>query len=1294
MSQSVRQSNLFAAEDFKNVYRTFQNVDFRAYDYDSLREALFDNIREQYPEDFNDYIESSEFVALVDTLAILGTSLAFRTDINSRENSLDTAERRESLIRLARWINYQPRRNIPANGLFKLQGVETSEPITDGAGRRINNTTIFWNDPNNPDSFEQFITILNAAFSTQTQFGRPLKRQNIGGIPTELYQMENVKNLNVVYPLQISTDQQTLPFDVVNPDIDDTLNVIEERHPDPSDAFHMIYRNDGQGLGSDNTGFFLHFKQGSLERTDRRIDIPVPNRIIDVDVENINESDVYVQEIEDTGDVIDKWTRVPSLIGNNVIFNSIDIGQRDIFQTISRTNDQISVKFSDGNFGNLPTGTFRIWHRISANRRFTLRPQNVRGESITIPYISKSGQQHQIRLVFSLEQTIGNAQPSETNEQIRERAPQVYYTQNRMVNNEDYNVFPLTRGNEIVKLRAINRTHAGHSRFIDINDPTGRHQNVNLLGEDGAVYKDQNRFREEVETSVIDTNPDTFVQNTLERITRNNYLKTFYYETYIDAYETRNMGAFDFREASSQGEDIFWKTLPEQKRNNTGYFTTDVQSPLQGVINTTTSVFDFLKPGAKLKFAASDQSDDYVIVGVNSIDGFGVPQTGSPDEIGPVELTSEIEDTWQLISIIPPIRTSFEPEEIDDITDQFDNNISVFGLGYDLELDEWYVMQESDMDLQADFTLGVENDVRPINEVPESWLVKFELVSTQDDNYYEIITRGERYIFESLNNIRFFFDPEDRAFDLERGRFIDDEILFLDINNAPSLVETWEYESGEWTLVSRSDGQFITVSYDNDIIVMPSRTLEEDDVRVKVFYQPSSTVEEEFITVDNTVLSNGILQINDAIVNAGIDINDVVKVEIYYVGKTKKLENEIVWNISSNIVQEDGYTDTRKVEVMPKDTNRDGVADDPLSFRSFVNVRTDRVYLERFIDFDELEYFRPWVTGWIDLQGETIDNSTVSTPGQLQSYTLLGNDLIIVDDEAHLQEIVDEVNNITFDGPGGDKSLIIKELESKIILLDDVEEFKRFVFREIIDSQTGGIVDIVLEFVNDKDHKIKVGRSFTLDRNNNFPENLYFRWRHFAPRNSRIDPSISNIIDMFVLTQSYLRDVEVWKEEGNPLEEFPEPPTTENLRIQFSEIEEFKSLSDQIIWRPAKIRPLFGRRSDEELRATFKVVKVPGSSATDNEIKSRVIEAVDSFFDVNNFDFGDSFFYSELAAFIHQQLPTIIGSVVVVPKNNSSNFGDLFQVKAQSDELFISTATVADVDIVRSLTEKNLRIGN
>ena len=98
MSQIARQRNLFAAEDFTVIYDSFKQANFQSYDYDTIRTAMVDYIKNRYPENFNDWIKSSEFVALVELMSFLGHNLAFRADLAVRENFLSTAERRESVL--------------------------------------------------------------------------------------------------------------------------------------------------------------------------------------------------------------------------------------------------------------------------------------------------------------------------------------------------------------------------------------------------------------------------------------------------------------------------------------------------------------------------------------------------------------------------------------------------------------------------------------------------------------------------------------------------------------------------------------------------------------------------------------------------------------------------------------------------------------------------------------------------------------------------------------------------------------------------------------------------------------------------------------------------------------------------------------------------------------------------------------------------------------------------------------------------------------------------------------------
>ena len=45
MAQKTRQNKIFAAEDYTVVYESYVNANFQAFDYDTIREAMVDYVR-------------------------------------------------------------------------------------------------------------------------------------------------------------------------------------------------------------------------------------------------------------------------------------------------------------------------------------------------------------------------------------------------------------------------------------------------------------------------------------------------------------------------------------------------------------------------------------------------------------------------------------------------------------------------------------------------------------------------------------------------------------------------------------------------------------------------------------------------------------------------------------------------------------------------------------------------------------------------------------------------------------------------------------------------------------------------------------------------------------------------------------------------------------------------------------------------------------------------------------------------------------------------------------------------
>ena len=1300
MSESIRQNNLFSGEDYRKIFKAYQFIDYTAYDFDTLKQALINYIQTYYPEDFNDYIESSEFIAIIELIAYLGTSLAFRTDLNSRENFIDTAERRESVIRLAQMVNYTPKRNIAASGLFKIDALETNQPLTDSNGIPINDVAIFWNDPNNPDWFDQFVQICNATFSPLNPFGRPTKSGAIGSIPTDLYQLNNITRLSVTYPITISVNGQQYPVDVCNPDLINNERIFE-RDPNPSNPFNFIYRNDSLGVGSANTGFFLYFRQGTLQNVDVNFEFPVPNRLFPIDLTNINQDDVYIQETDQTGSVISQWARVPALAGENVIYNSIQFAQRNIFDVISGAGDTVTVRFADGNFGNVPTGLFRAWVRPSANEALVIRPEAAQGLQISIPYIGANQQQYNLRVTFSLEQTISNAAPAETDEQIRLRAPEVFSTQSRMVNGSDYNVLPLVYGNQIAKLQAINRTYSGQSRYIDLNDPTGFHRDLIIFGEDGALFRDnQNVLRQVISDSSNSGSIESILVNTVQEMLRDPKVINFYYDEYLPQFEStvrvnRNEPTdpdgpqpegYSLLELANPNQlQLYWKTSPEKFKNDTGFFANDTipGSSAVTLVNTldssnpnpgqdeTYQPWGFIKAGAILSLGIPGNDSSVQSATVNNVVQSGLPLTVSSSNpyasIGPVELGREIQRNYRALKVTPPFRNDLNSTEIDLIVQAVDAGIS-FWLYYDLLTDSWGTSVAatpglSDQSEQPWKYAPV--DVIGLNQqiystwapYPASGLIYISIASDNQvgTTTYDLTARGRVYVFESYRDVRFFWEPGQVVIDNASGLALQDTIEVMPMVNTNSTVDN------------------------NQPIIDP--------------------------------------------------VNSYLK-------------KEVLFNLSGVYIQNDGYQDTSKIEVSLSDANNDGIPDDPQAFNRLVSPE-ERVVFEYFADeVTGYQTTRPWVCRWNTtfkgytgnlyvyfpvlnsgdttlfsspfisninpasaLPGFALDPESVD-PAALVAY-MSDLDLMFVNNLLQIESISAQVtaffNNDAIAYPDStavtDKIDIVTEFFINKSYLDfsvsppGYGKYYTLAFEDtdnLPTYPTGKVISVI----DDRYHYDRNGKSFTQNTSVEEIERipLYFKWSHYSPIDQRVDPAPSNIIDMIAITDSYYRDVLIWKNSNGSIQNLPAPPTTEELRVQFQDLNQYKMVSDSIVWNSGKFKVLFGTQAEPELQATFKVVKAPSSSVSDNEVKTKVIEAIDAYFDIRNWDFGEKFFYTELAAFIHQQLSRIISSVVIVPNNASSQFGNLFEIAASPDELFISTATVNNVQIVVSLTDQNLRV--
>ena len=205
-------------------------------------------------------------------------------------------------------------------------------------------------------------------------------------------------------------------------------------------------------------------------------------------------------------------------------------------------------------------------------------------------------------------------------------------------------------------------------------------------------------------------------------------------------------------------------------------------------------------------------------------------------------------------------------------------------------------------------------------------------------------------------------------------------------------------------------------------------------------------------------------------------------------------------------------------------------------------------------------------------------------------------------------------------------------------------------------------------------------------------DDLNFAWFHFTPRLNLVDPAASNIIDIFIITIGFETAMRQFLDGRVDVQ--PSPPSPLDLRIAYAGLLENKMISDTTILHSGKFKILFGARANPELRAKIKVIRPSDPTQkrlTDNEVKVRVVNMVKRFLDTDFWQFGETFFFSELSAAIHIDLGLEIDSAVLVPTFAANQFGDLYVVQSREDEIFIADISTGDIEIVTSYTPENIR---
>ncbi len=1080
------------AESYERAHEIFTQVNFNSFDYASIKESLLDYIKLYYPEDFNDYIESSEFIALLEIFAYATELMAYRIDTNAHENFITTAQRKESILRLAKLISYNSSRNIPSRGLVKLSSIQTTETIIDSQGRNLAGKQIIWNDSNNSDWKEQFLLIMNRVLEQDFGTVNPNERVQIDDVLFELYTWNN-KPLNVdgraVFSYSVTTNGQGFPMELV-PAALDTRGPREKR-PERNLSFSLLYANDGLGDSSDTTGFMLFTKQGTLQLLEKNYDGITPNQTTDILTVDINETDIYINNVNaDSREVLlvdpvvnilphlvsadlrfGEWISVDLSNAQNILFNTNL--NRNKYEIETLADDQIRIIYGDGEFSTIPSGAFDIWYRTSANTNISIPRSAIIDKSSSFTYVDQGGAVQTLSFKFSLISSLQNSSKSEDIEHVRNVAPSVYYSQDRMVNGRDYNTFML-QDPTILKLRSVNRTFAGDSKYIAWHDPSEYYENVKLFGDDAALYWNEQ----------APTNGALHVITTPESA-----------ESVIHNYMEPLLCSSDFFSAFAPRYEVLGKN----------------PAKLRCVFN-----------GSSIPYSFNSTT--------NEVGAIAVALTAAL-------VTTPIVDIY-----------------------------------YSVEYDEWTVgIHPCDSGTPPISCTGVANSY---------WMFRIE------------------------------------------ARF------------AGSNLSGWD------------------VHWRTRRMLVHSKTTK--------FYNPNLTG----AVVDFDTLNSRLDRILMLKANATAEQTGILS--------STKTFTVIGQELVEQNLPNSGLPDEHKLSILPIDTNGDGVPDNLTQGEIF-----DATYLYT-IDGTE--------------PTDNITGNPVITIPQQKFYigVMAASDVII------------HVNGLPYTFGAAVNGWTLADIETNItrnlftfssnppvygdIITIEVKDYVYFYRKTLIDSwepqpntkdvATNWSLDTTIS-ENNKHNKRYAGR---------YP--LNFAWLHTTPRFHLIDPAASNIIDTFIVTKGYHTDLVRYLENKSDIP--PDLPTSLSLRTTYATLLDNRMISDSVILHPGKFKILFGHRADPEIRAIFKVVRPTQHTLTDNEVKVRVVSSIREFFNINNWEFGETFYYTELAASIHAILGPEIDSIVIVPTFNQNQFGDLFQIQAREDEMFIADVSTSDVQIVQSLTRGNI----
>ena len=1389
---------------------------------------------------------------------------------------------------MAKTLGYNKTRPTNARGFLKITSVTTNQPIADNEGNSLANRTINWNDSNNADWYENFIDIINASLTSTSKIQDPMASMVLSGIENYLYEInQSDASRAVSFSFEAPVSGANRRFEAVRTEFKD--DKIIEAEPIETKKFTIINRNDNLGPASDRTGFFVYAKTGKLNFENFTYNTKVSNLIETIASANISNTDVWVQRVDTTNTYSSSVTKVDNDTRETAIYNSLRNGNGDIVSVNTIDNNAVELHYGDGVFGNAASGNYRVWFRTTDNENYRVDRNDVNEKVISIPYTGADKKNYRLVLTLSSTRDFSENFAAESYTSVRRVAPRSYYSQDRMVNAQDYNVLPLSLGSNIIsKVKAVNTTFAGNSRYFEMDDVTGHHSNISITGTDGGVYSDTDAITMKLSFNRQNGNTTDFVRNEITKALGHHSLINLFYEIN--------------NEESSDPESVNYSL------QNSVSFTTDVKDRKMINIDQNSNPESSVWPGDFLKLNFSDTGENQWVKVQYGEETSPVTALITNNKL---RVTSRIgRNEGDIVSIVRGYRTRLEADEINEIKNKIAESEEKIIIKYvktnDFQYYKWKIHDDVNSELDPNNTVFIE--------------LTYNSGLRESEAEYKVKFTGKKIVFASNNDVKFYYSNEDLIVNNETNLANRDSILInylTNTNNAapadlPEATVTigygkitdfnegdrtfkanypeasgapnnWEffYDRGDvmltphtttYHIVSNDNQQYDLTSGEvktsggiigetgegselyfksfelNSLDSIPGKTDVIKDDTITEVSENDLKISESYLTAETPWASSASSKaVTISVDHVDLsDINGEASVEYFSAASNKNkflFFNEDKITLVPNELESgddgvsskysvlyidddnddddhDGYytfrIDGRYYDQMQLDVDSEEGDTDPgyadvrwkqiafakLSFESTLGLTLDELVVKQsdggtVIENKHLQFKSDGVIGTSNIEkysiifwtfdpgiGEKIDIfrtngapidfendyrvrvdtkikfpknlniTTAQTYSTTETYTY---DKFItpetnIDNSKIKISHMDSKNN-----PFGIINIYKSDLmETSSIVLEEYEKNGIGTFEKISDNASAasdtkvyddnGDLDLEktiparpnkfnnfkdttniafdstnqkwykrssnegteweeiqsgIEYIRDSDnveikshatitdsgeektYRVVDGRSYIED------EFMSFRWDHFVDADKRIDPSTSNIIDMYVLTEDYVRNIDEWIRNGFG-DIIPTPPNNFELRKIMESLEDKTAIADHVSYIPVKFKMLFGSYAELENQAIFKVIPKLGTTYTNSEIKNIVAAKVNEYFKLENWDFGDKFYFSELAAYLHQELADYISSVVITPKYAGNDFKNLLSINSELHEIFLSVVTSNDVKIISSITDKEL----